>query len=139
MPPGFSDFFEDTRIATRAMLDYGEGLFNPTIRLGVTGLSRAGKTVFLTSLIANRLAAHRRCGLARRPVARQLVGDHVDPGVLPPCQCAGRGLAPVGRPLDTHGPQRSCLDVGVNLLSSGCGQGARALRRHARPDGRLKQ
>jgi predicted YcjX-like family ATPase len=51
MPPGFSDFFEDTRIATRAMLDYGEGLFNPTIRLGVTGLSRAGKTVFITALV----------------------------------------------------------------------------------------
>ena len=29
------------------------GLFEPEIRLGVTGLSRAGKTVFITSLIAN--------------------------------------------------------------------------------------
>ena len=29
------------------------GVFEPTIRLGVTGLSRAGKTVFITSLIAN--------------------------------------------------------------------------------------
>ncbi len=29
------------------------GLFEPTIRLGVTGLSRAGKTVFITSLVAN--------------------------------------------------------------------------------------
>jgi len=29
------------------------GAFEPTIRLGVTGLSRAGKTVFITSLIAN--------------------------------------------------------------------------------------
>ncbi|WP_108484727.1 YcjX family protein [Oceaniglobus ichthyenteri] len=28
-------------------------LFEPTIRLGVTGLSRAGKTVFITSLVAN--------------------------------------------------------------------------------------
>ncbi|MEL6609187.1 MAG: YcjX family protein [Pseudomonadota bacterium] len=32
------------------------GLFtDPTIRLGVTGLSRAGKTVFITSLVANLL------------------------------------------------------------------------------------
>ena len=31
----------------------GETLFEPTIRLGVTGLSRAGKTVFITSLITN--------------------------------------------------------------------------------------
>ncbi|WBL32655.1 YcjX family protein [Sinirhodobacter sp. HNIBRBA609] len=32
-----------------------EGLFEPVIRLGVTGLSRAGKTVFITSLVANLL------------------------------------------------------------------------------------
>ncbi len=30
-----------------------EALFEPVIRLGVTGLSRAGKTVFITSLVAN--------------------------------------------------------------------------------------
>ncbi len=30
-----------------------ETLFEPVIRLGVTGLSRAGKTVFITSLVAN--------------------------------------------------------------------------------------
>ncbi len=31
------------------------GFFEPTLRLGVTGLSRAGKTVFITSLVANLL------------------------------------------------------------------------------------
>ncbi|MGA0539965.1 YcjX family protein [Neotabrizicola sp. VNH66] len=31
------------------------GIFEPTVRLGVTGLSRAGKTVFITGLIANLL------------------------------------------------------------------------------------
>ncbi len=30
-----------------------EALFEPVVRLGVTGLSRAGKTVFITSLVAN--------------------------------------------------------------------------------------
>ncbi len=30
-----------------------ETLFEPTIRLGVTGLARSGKTVFITSLVAN--------------------------------------------------------------------------------------
>ncbi|WP_300531573.1 YcjX family protein [uncultured Mameliella sp.] len=30
-----------------------ETFFEPTLRLGVTGLSRAGKTVFITSLVAN--------------------------------------------------------------------------------------
>ena len=32
-----------------------EALFEPVVRLGVTGLSRAGKTVFITSLVANLL------------------------------------------------------------------------------------
>ena len=32
-----------------------EMLFEPTLRLGVTGLSRAGKTVFITSLVSNLL------------------------------------------------------------------------------------
>ena len=32
-----------------------EALFEPVIRLGVTGLSRSGKTVFITSLVANLL------------------------------------------------------------------------------------
>ena len=35
--------------------DTVSGVFEPTIRLGVTGLSRAGKTVFITSLVANLL------------------------------------------------------------------------------------
>jgi uncharacterized protein len=47
----FTDILEDARLSARALLDYGEHFFNPTIRLGVTGLSRAGKTVFITALI----------------------------------------------------------------------------------------
>ncbi len=39
------------------------GFFEPTIRLGVTGLSRAGKTVFITSLVANLLERGRMGGL----------------------------------------------------------------------------
>lgn len=47
----FSDIVEETRVSARALLDYGEFFFNPTLRLGVTGLSRAGKTVFITALV----------------------------------------------------------------------------------------
>ena len=36
-----------------------EAFFEPVIRLGVTGLSRAGKTVFITSLVANLIAQGR--------------------------------------------------------------------------------
>src|SRR6201747_2566931 len=47
----FQDMVEEARLSARALKDYGEHFFNPTIRLGVTGLSRAGKTVFITALI----------------------------------------------------------------------------------------
>lgn len=40
-----------------------ETLFEPVIRLGVTGLSRAGKTVFITSLVANLMDRGRMPGL----------------------------------------------------------------------------
>jgi predicted YcjX-like family ATPase len=40
-----------------------ETLFEPVIRLGVTGLARAGKTVFITSLVANLLDRGRMPGL----------------------------------------------------------------------------
>jgi len=47
----FSDIVEEARLSARALMDYGDAFFNPTVRLGVTGLSRAGKTVFITALI----------------------------------------------------------------------------------------
>ena len=51
MAPSFQDIIEEARLSARALSDYGESLFNPTVRLGVTGLSRAGKTVFITALV----------------------------------------------------------------------------------------
>lgn len=41
-------------VGTRANA-VSEALFDPVIRLGVTGLARAGKTVFITSLVSNLL------------------------------------------------------------------------------------
>ncbi|RKF13605.1 YcjX family protein [Roseovarius spongiae] len=40
-----------------------ETLFEPVIRLGVTGLARSGKTVFITSLVANLMDRGRMPGL----------------------------------------------------------------------------
>src|SRR5271155_3217588 len=51
MAPRFQDIVEEARLSARALLDYGDHFFNPMVRLGVTGLSRAGKTVFITALI----------------------------------------------------------------------------------------
>ncbi|GIT89808.1 hypothetical protein JANAI62_07080 [Jannaschia pagri] len=39
-------------------------VFDPTVRLGVTGLSRAGKTVFITSLVANLMDRGRMGGFS---------------------------------------------------------------------------
>jgi len=47
----FPDIVEEARLSARALKEFGENLFNPTVRLGVTGLSRAGKTVFITGLV----------------------------------------------------------------------------------------
>lgn len=47
----FSDLIEQARLAARSVIEYGEGLIHPTVRLGITGLSRAGKTVFITALV----------------------------------------------------------------------------------------
>ncbi|TMV51187.1 YcjX family protein, partial [Thioclava sp. BHET1] len=44
---------EVTRGVETALATVSEGLFEPVVRLGVTGLSRAGKTIFITSLVAN--------------------------------------------------------------------------------------
>jgi hypothetical protein len=51
MALSFSDIVEEARLSARALLDFGDHFFNPTVRLGVTGLSRAGKTVFITALV----------------------------------------------------------------------------------------
>jgi uncharacterized protein len=42
-----------TRGVDTALSTVSEAFFEPVIRLGVTGLSRAGKTVFITSLVSN--------------------------------------------------------------------------------------
>lgn len=55
----FSDLVEEARLSALALADYGANLFNPTVRLGVTGLSRAGKTVFITALVHGLLRGGR--------------------------------------------------------------------------------
>lgn len=45
--------------AVRNLGDYASGLVTPTIRLGVTGLARSGKTVFITALVHNLMSGGR--------------------------------------------------------------------------------
>ncbi len=50
-----NSIFDSLWHSVRDVGDYVSDLRNPTIRLGVTGLARSGKTVFITSLIHNLL------------------------------------------------------------------------------------
>jgi uncharacterized protein len=68
---GIGDFLDGV---TRQVEALGDGLsggyFEPVLRLGVTGLSRAGKTVFITSLVANLLDRGRMPGLRAEAAGR---------------------------------------------------------------------
>ncbi|MDH4440912.1 MAG: YcjX family protein [Rhizobium sp.] len=55
MPPSLTSLTDEAAIAFDNLTDRAAHLINPTIRLGVTGLSRAGKTVFISSLVHNLL------------------------------------------------------------------------------------
>lgn len=48
-----TSFADDALIALDTLTERTTGLFSPSMRIGVTGLSRAGKTVFITSLVHN--------------------------------------------------------------------------------------
>src|SRR5215207_6279353 len=51
--PTLTTITDEARIVFDNVLDAAAGGGTPTVRLGVTGLSRAGKTVFITALVHN--------------------------------------------------------------------------------------
>lgn len=57
MTPG--DVTHEARLALSNIADYASDLVEPTVRLGVTGLSGAGKTVFITALVHNLVCGGR--------------------------------------------------------------------------------
>jgi predicted YcjX-like family ATPase len=46
-----SDIVDGSRVAAGGVVDFATGLVQPRLRLGVTGLSRAGKTIFISALV----------------------------------------------------------------------------------------
>ena len=50
---------DEARLALLNIADRATGLVTPSLRLGVTGLSRAGKTVFITALVHNLIKGGR--------------------------------------------------------------------------------
>ncbi|CDX54396.1 conserved hypothetical protein [Mesorhizobium plurifarium] len=53
MASSLTNFTDEARIALDTLSGRAAGLFSPSLRLGVTGLSRAGKTVFISALVHN--------------------------------------------------------------------------------------
>ncbi len=53
---------DELGIALNNLADAATGTLTPTLRLGVTGLSRAGKTIFITALVHNLLTGGRLPG-----------------------------------------------------------------------------
>ncbi|MDG4875522.1 YcjX family protein [Mesorhizobium sp. WSM4935] len=53
MASSITNFTDEARIALDTLSGRAAGLFSPSLRLGVTGLSRAGKTVFISALVHN--------------------------------------------------------------------------------------
>src|SRR3569832_139336 len=64
MPQSPTTLSDEIGIALANIADAAAGSFTPTLRLGVTGLSRAGKTIFITALIHNLLTGGRLPGFA---------------------------------------------------------------------------
>ncbi len=78
MANALSNIVEQARLTSQALYEYGQHLFEPTIRLGVTGLSRAGKTVFITALVHGLLRG------GRFPVFEALAGGRIARARLSP-------------------------------------------------------
>ena len=73
MPPAPTTLTDELGIALLNLADAATGAVTPTLRLGVTGLSRAGKTIFITALVHNLLTGGRLPGFG--PLAEgRLIG-----------------------------------------------------------------
>src|SRR3974377_313118 len=84
MSDPISEILEQTWMGARALLEFGSHLINPTVRLGVTGLSRAGKTVFITALVHGLVRGGRFpvfSALAQGRIARADLAPQPDDGV----------------------------------------------------------
>ena len=73
-----ADLLAEARLAARALVAFGQDVLQPTVRLGVTGLSRSGKTVFITGLV------HGLIGGGRFPVFEPLATGRIARARLAP-------------------------------------------------------
>ena len=71
-----SELTDAARVASASFFDYLTSFNQPTLKLGVTGLSRAGKTVFITSLVHALIAG------GRLPVFRAIAEGRIGRAVI---------------------------------------------------------
>jgi uncharacterized protein len=79
-----TSFADEAAIAFDTLSERTANLFKPSLRLGVTGLSRAGKTVFITALVHNLLEGGRLPlfeALNSRRIARTFLEEQPDDAV----------------------------------------------------------
>jgi len=69
---------DEARIALTNLAERASGIASPSVRLGVTGLSRAGKTVFITALVHNLVHG------GRLPLFRAYASGRVSGAALEP-------------------------------------------------------
>lgn len=84
MPQAPTTITDEIGIALGNLADAAAAPFTPTLRLGVTGLSRAGKTIFITALIHNLLTGGRLPGFAALTEGRFIgarLAEHPDAGI----------------------------------------------------------
>ncbi|MCZ8183107.1 MAG: YcjX family protein [Beijerinckiaceae bacterium] len=113
VPPG--SLWEDIKAGTANLGHYLGTLGNPSLRLGVTGLSRAGKTVFITGLVhalvsGGRMPAFKAMAEGRIAAAR--VVQHPDDAL--PRFAYEEHLATLTGP-DRHWPQSTRAISGLSL------------------------
>ncbi|HHY50294.1 MAG TPA: YcjX family protein, partial [Alphaproteobacteria bacterium] len=78
MPKPPTRISDEIGIALSNLADAAAAPFTPTLRLGVTGLSRAGKTIFITALVHALLTGTRLPGFAALSEGR-LIGAQLAP------------------------------------------------------------
>ncbi len=69
---------DETRLALANLADRATGVVTPCVRLGVTGLARAGKTVFIAALVHN-LVHGGRLPLFKAYAAGRVAGARLEP------------------------------------------------------------
>ena len=79
--PFFSDLLYEARAIAQTL---AESVGTPVVRLGVTGLSRAGKTVFITALIQHLTELGKPGGRGPLPVFRVMAEGRLTRGRLEP-------------------------------------------------------